>query len=102
MLIREERSEEADQGEPRSGHDEVSQAGSDGEDEDGKKPVMRSQYDGFSIHGRVLCLIVKRRQGGRESGRDSDRARARAGPSSGSAMMEDWVASTQLGHEEQD
>lgn len=59
----------------------------DGED-DQKKMSFNTTYDGFSIYGRILCLVVKRR--GVAKGKDP------AG-GSGQAMMEDWIASTQMG-----
>ncbi|KAL8904136.1 MAG: hypothetical protein Q9171_007158 [Xanthocarpia ochracea] len=55
--------------------------------DDKKKLGMKTSYDGFSIYGRILCLVVKRR--GIAKGRDL------AG-GAGQAMMEDWIASTQL------
>ena len=58
------------------------------EDNDKKKVGFNTSYDGFSIHGRILCLVVKRR--GLARGRDS------AG-GAGQAVMEEWIASTQLG-----
>ena len=59
----------------------------DGED-DKKKLGMNTTYDGFSIYGRILCLVVKRR--GTAKGKEM------AG-GAGQAMMEDWIASTQMG-----
>jgi hypothetical protein len=46
---------------------------------DGKKLGMDVSYEGFAIYGRVLCLMVKRRDGKPQR-----------------AMMEDWIASTQI------
>jgi hypothetical protein len=57
-------------------------------DDDQKKMSFNTTYDGFSIYGRILCLVVKRR--GVAKGKDP------AG-GSGQAMMEDWIASTQMG-----
>jgi len=59
----------------------------EGED-DKKKLALNTTYDGFSIYGRILCLVVKRR--GTAKGKES------AG-GSGQAMMEEWIASTQMG-----
>lgn len=61
-----------------------------GEPDDKKKLFMFSSYDGFSIYGRILCLIVKHRQGTNE----------RLGANDGQAMMENWIRSTQLDPEE--
>lgn len=55
--------------------------------DDKKKLAMRTLYDGFSIYGRILCLVVKRR--GNAKGKDL------AG-GAGQAMMEEWIASTQM------
>ncbi|KAL8968824.1 MAG: hypothetical protein Q9197_004668 [Variospora fuerteventurae] len=55
--------------------------------DDKKKLAMRTTYDGFSIYGRILCLVVKRR--GNAKGKNL------AG-GAGQAMMEEWIASTQI------
>lgn len=54
---------------------------------DMKKPALNTSYDGFSIYGRILCLVIKRR--GMAKGKEPTGA--------GQAMMEDWIASTQMG-----
>ena len=56
------------------------------QDDDKKKMAMDTSYDGFSIYGRVLCLVVKRKD------------QKAKGPlvSGGQAMMEDWITSTQM------
>jgi hypothetical protein len=62
-------------------------------DDDKKKMAMDTSYEGFAIYGRVLCLIVKRRD------------RKGKGPAlngGGQAMMEDWIASTQMPPPEDD
>lgn len=57
-----------------------------GGEEDGKKKMaLDTVYDGFSIYGRILCLVVKR----------SGAAKGKEGAGQGQAMMEDWIASTQ-------
>lgn len=58
----------------------------DGGEDDKKKLKLYTTYDGFSIYGRILCLVVKRRgsAGGKESVRGT-----------GQAMMEEWITSTQ-------
>lgn len=56
--------------------------------DDKKKMLLNTTYHGFAIYGRILCLVVKRRGG--TKGKD------RAG-GTGQAMMEEWIASTQLG-----
>lgn len=63
-----------------------------GEEEDGKggdkkKLGLDTTYDGFSIYGRILCLVVKRK--------GSAKGKGVAG-GTGQAMMEEWIASTQM------
>jgi len=60
--------------------------------DDKKKMGLRTTYDGFAIYGRVLCLVVKRREGARGKGP--------AAVGAGKAMMEEWIASTQAPEEE--
>lgn len=55
-------------------------------EEDKKKMGLSTAYDGFSIYGRILCLVVKRR--------GTVKGKQRAG--AGQAKMEDWIASTQV------
>lgn len=59
----------------------------DPDTDDKKKLAMRTWYDGFSIYGRILCLVVKRR--GNAKGKEL------AG-GTGQAMMEEWITSTQM------
>jgi len=59
----------------------------EGEGDDKKKMAMDTSYDGFSIYGRVLCLVVKRKD---------KKGKGPAGMSGGQAMMEDWITSTQM------
>lgn len=66
-------------------HEEVQQ-------DDKKKLALNTSYEGFSIYGRILCLIVKRRGGKGKA------AASVAGTSS--AMLENWV-STQAQQERQ-
>lgn len=69
----------------------------DGEQADDKKKMaMRTTYDGYSIYGRILCLIVKRRGDGL--------AMAVAGKkqAGGQASMENWIASTQAPPDDQE
>ena len=62
-----------------------------GDTDDKKKLGLHTSYDGFSIYGRILCLVVKRR------GKKVMASAANA-PVGGSQMMEQWV-STQAAHE---
>ena len=58
--------------------------------DDKKKLAMNTSYDGFSIYGRILCLVVKRK--GKKA------AQVPGAPAGGSQMMEHWV-STQAAQE---
>ena len=60
----------------------------DGGEDDKKKLGMNTTYDGFSIYGRILCLVVKRR--GTAKGKEMSGG-------AGKAMMEEWITSTQTG-----
>ncbi|TRX94974.1 hypothetical protein FHL15_004059 [Xylaria flabelliformis] len=84
-------------------------AAGEGEDDDKKKLAMDISYEGFSIYGRVLCLVVKRRDGNgaelAERGANASAAavggsgnnRAKAGDRGrGQAMMENFIISTQI------
>ncbi|KAK4178103.1 hypothetical protein QBC36DRAFT_288892 [Triangularia setosa] len=70
----------------------------DGSD-DKKKLGMDISYEGFAIYGRVLCLVVKRREGVGKGGGlampTSGKSQA-AGRPRGQAIMENWISSTQL------
>lgn len=77
--------------------------------DDKKKLALDISYEGFSIYGRVLCLVVKRRDGyvaGKGKGKavatgaaTTATRGARPGQSAGpggQAVMENWITSTQL------
>lgn len=57
--------------------------------DDKKKLALNTSYDGFSIYGRILCLLVKRK---------GQRPKQTHAPTGGSQMMEQWV-STQAAQE---
>jgi hypothetical protein len=59
----------------------------DEESDDKKKMAMDTSYDGFAIYGRVLCLVVKRKD---------KKGKGPAALAGGQAMMEDWITSTQM------
>jgi hypothetical protein len=61
--------------------------------DDKKKLGLNTSYDGFSIYGRILCLVVKRR-GVRAPG-------GGGGPASSQVMLENWV-STQAAADHED
>ena len=56
--------------------------------DDKKKLALDTTYDGFSIYGRILCLVVKRKVAAK------DKALTRG---TGQAMMEEWISATQMG-----
>ncbi|MCJ1406865.1 hypothetical protein MMC19_000935, partial [Ptychographa xylographoides] len=68
------------------------------EQEDKKKMAMNTSYDGFRIYGRILCLVVKRK-GGAKGKQAGNGAQGQGG--GGGAMMEEWIASTQVGRDEE-
>ncbi|KAK3066150.1 hypothetical protein LTR53_017624 [Teratosphaeriaceae sp. CCFEE 6253] len=53
--------------------------------DDKKKLAMNTAYDGFSIYGRILCLLVKRKDRKATAAENN-------GFMGGSQMMENWVA----------
>ncbi|KAH7327021.1 hypothetical protein BKA65DRAFT_61186 [Rhexocercosporidium sp. MPI-PUGE-AT-0058] len=59
--------------------------------DDKKKMAMDTTYDGFSIYGRVLCLVVKRKD---------KKGKAPANLAGGQATMENWISSTQMPQED--
>lgn len=60
----------------------------DAEEDDKKKLGINTAYEGFSIYGRILCLIVKRKGVKKAAG----------GNAAGTQMLENWV-STQADNE---
>lgn len=76
----------------RKGEPSVSEDVAEGQD-DKKKLGLNTSYDGFSIYGRILCLIVKRK-GPRTTGGSGTSA-------SSQHMLENWV-STQAAAEQVD
>ena len=73
---------------------EVAERRKDGDVEGGddkKKMAMDTTYDGFSIYGRILCLVVKRR--GTAKGKELVGG-------AGQAMMEEWITNTQVQKEQ--
>ncbi|KAK4100747.1 hypothetical protein N658DRAFT_516541 [Parathielavia hyrcaniae] len=72
------------------------------ERDDKKKMAMDISYEGFAIYGRILCLVVKRRGDGAGRGGSSAVSsgnKSQTGRPGGQAMMENWIASTQLPEE---
>ena len=65
----------------------------EGEDEsqdDKKKLGLNTSYEGFSIYGRILCLVVKRRGGRTSTG-------GAGAPVSSQKMLENWVSTQAAG-----
>ncbi|KAJ3495534.1 hypothetical protein NLG97_g3326 [Lecanicillium saksenae] len=62
-------------------------------EEDKKKMAMDVSYEGFAIYGRVLCLVVKRRDVGAKSNQSSATG---SNAATGQAKMENWITSTQM------
>jgi hypothetical protein len=60
--------------------------------DDKKKMGLKTSYEGFSIYGRILCLVVKRR-GIRQS---------TGAPASSQQMLENWVSTQAAGQAEED
>ncbi|KAH6692650.1 hypothetical protein F5X68DRAFT_59952 [Plectosphaerella plurivora] len=108
---------DADDGPPpkrRRKHKSAARDAEDAEDaagggnDDKKKLAMDISFEGFAIYGRVLCLVVKKREGSlRTAGAGTSRGVASDAAGSkpvGQAMMENWISSTQMpnpGAEEQ-
>ncbi|KAI9708965.1 MAG: hypothetical protein M1820_003659 [Bogoriella megaspora] len=68
----------------RNGKAPVTEEQESGKDDDKKKLGFNTSYEGFSIYGRILCLVVKRRGG---------KSKATAGTSdAGQQMLENWVS----------
>lgn len=81
--------------------DAASPAEHEAQRDDKKKLAMDIRYEGFSIYGRVLCLVVKRRDGLSTTGRNAPAKAGRkagqsAAPGGGQAVMENWITSTQM------
>ncbi|KAK7530804.1 uncharacterized protein J3D65DRAFT_671737 [Phyllosticta citribraziliensis] len=72
----------------------------EGAKEDKKKLLLNTSYDGFSIYGRILCLVVKRKGA---AAKGSGTAGSTAQAPSSQQMMENWVstqAAANIGAEE--
>lgn len=61
--------------------------------DDKKKMDMDVSYEGFAIYGRVLCLVVRKRDNPRK--RAPGKAASGLQPA-GQAKMENWITSTQI------
>lgn len=63
--------------------------------DDKKKLGLNTSYEGFSIYGRILCLVVKRR-GVRNAAGDA------TAPVSSQQMLENWVSTQAAGQADDD
>jgi hypothetical protein len=62
-------------------------------DQDDKKKLgLKTTYEGFSIWGWVLCLLVTRKGGPTKKSTDSN---------AGQALLEEWISSTQQQQEDE-
>ncbi|OJD36861.1 uncharacterized protein BKCO1_9000112 [Diplodia corticola] len=66
--------------------------------DDKKRLSLDTSYDGFSIYGRILCLVVKRKGHVARSGGSSASATAQGTASSQQQMMENWVSTQAAGN----
>ncbi|KAK3299929.1 uncharacterized protein B0H64DRAFT_369245 [Chaetomium fimeti] len=103
LFVGDEESDESDaatgQRPPKRRKEKAAAVGDTAERDDKKKMAMDISYEGFAIYGRVLCLVVKRRGDGADKGGGSAvpaRTKDQTGRPGGQAMMENWIASTQL------
>jgi len=65
------------------------------QEDDKKKLGLKTTYSGFAIWGKVLCLLVERKGGpGKKSSSSVD--------GGGQALMQDWITTSQLQHEDQE
>ncbi|KAG9601248.1 hypothetical protein KCU77_g2946, partial [Aureobasidium melanogenum] len=85
IFVQSEEDEEEETPQPRKKKTKVKDTTQD-EEEDKKKLGIKTQYEGFSIYGRILCLIVKRKGVKKNAAGNS------------AAMLETWV-STQADNE---
>ncbi|ETS81203.1 hypothetical protein PFICI_06205 [Pestalotiopsis fici W106-1] len=105
----ESQSDGAERPPPQKRRKEATIAIDDGTGEDDKKKLaMDITYDGFSIYGRVLCLVVKRRDapqaagssrvgsGSGGSNSSNNNNKTGRGQGQGQAMLENFIISTQM------
>jgi hypothetical protein len=88
-----------DQHPPKRRREKAAAVGDTAERDEKKKMAMDISYEGFAIYGRVLCLVVKRRGDSGSRGGGSaipSSGRPQTNRPGGQAMMENWIASTQL------
>lgn len=87
---------EIDSDEEEPPHKRTRGLGDYGADEDEKKKLaMDISYEGFAIYGRVLCLVVRKRDNATQGNRKGNEAAANE-KLDGQAKMENWITSTQM------
>ncbi|KAK5992702.1 hypothetical protein PT974_06117 [Cladobotryum mycophilum] len=70
------------------------EAGGDGDSK--KKLAMDVSYEGFAIYGRVLCLVVRKREAKSQQTSQSGKDAGGSNKLAGQARMENWITSTQI------
>lgn len=69
----------------------------DDNDDDKKKLAMDVSYEGFSLYGRVLCLVVRKTDNPNQRGTASNTAGLNSSSKpAGQANMNNWITSTQI------
>lgn len=79
----------------RGNADEIEDEDEDESQDDKKKLGLKTSYEGFSIYGRILCLVVKRRGARNGSG-------GVGAPVSSQQMLETWVSTQAAGQVDDD
>ncbi|KAK8016479.1 hypothetical protein PG993_014668 [Apiospora rasikravindrae] len=83
-------------GQPPAKRRKEAAAADETDGDDKKKMAMDISYEGFSIYGRVLCLVVKRRDQSNATGSGGGGAIGKGKQGGGTAMMENFIISTQV------
>lgn len=78
-------------GDPDGNTDSLFDLGSGAEDDDKKKLGLDTEYEGFNIYSRILCIVVKRRGAtGRRPGTTAAPEAVARGK-----VMEEWISMSQ-------
>lgn len=78
-------------GDPDGDTDSLFDLGSGAEDDDKKKLGLDTEYEGFNIYSRILCIVVKRRGAtGRRPGTTAAPEAVARGK-----VMEEWISMSQ-------
>lgn len=97
MFVSEDDAVEINSDEDEPPHKRVRALGDVGPDDedDKKKLAMDISYEGFAIYGRVLCLVVQKRESTTQISRKG-KGTAVTTKLDGQAKMENWITSTQM------